>query len=63
MTYKVCYWDEVDGCQKERDTTPEETAEIDARRANPQVFTRSVPTKEQLLAELQALTAKIQALE
>lgn len=30
---KVCYWDEVEGCQKERDCTPEEQAEIDARRA------------------------------
>ena len=63
MTYKVCYWDEVDGCQKERDTTPEETAEIDARRASTETFTPAAPTKEQLFAELQALTAKIQALE
>jgi hypothetical protein len=30
MTYKVCYWDEIERCQKERDATPEETAEIDA---------------------------------
>jgi hypothetical protein len=62
MTYKVCYWDEVDGCQKERDTTPEETAEIDARRANPQAFVSPAPTKEQLMADLAALTAKINAL-
>jgi hypothetical protein len=63
MTYKVCYWDEVDRCQKERDTTPEETAEIDERRANPQTFTPTAPTKAELMAELAALTAKIQALE
>ena len=63
MTYKVCYWDEVDGCQKERDTTPEETAEIDERRANPQAFVPAAPTKEQLLAQLNALAAQIQALE
>jgi hypothetical protein len=63
MTYKVCYWDAVDGCQKERDTTPEETAEINERRSNPQVFTPPTPTKEQLLAQLNALSAQIQALE
>jgi hypothetical protein len=60
MTYKVCYWDEIEGCQKERDTTPEETAEIDARKAAPPA--PPAPTKEELLAELQALTAKINAL-
>lgn len=63
MTYKVCYWDEIEGCQKERDTTPEETAEIDARKAAPPPAPPAAPTKEQLLAELAALTAKIQALE
>lgn len=63
MTYKVCYWDAVDGCQKERDTTPEETAEIDERRANPQAFVPAAPTKEQLLAQINALAAQIQALE
>jgi hypothetical protein len=30
MTYKVCYWDEIERCQKERDATPEEAVEIDA---------------------------------
>jgi len=63
MTYKVCYWDEVEGCQKERDTTPEETAEINERRANPQVFVPKTPTKEELLAQINALAAQIQALE
>jgi hypothetical protein len=33
MTYKICYWDEVDGCQKERDATPEEQTEIDSRKS------------------------------
>lgn len=28
---KICYWDEQEGCQKERDATPEEQAEIDSR--------------------------------
>lgn len=41
--------------------TPEEIAEIAARPA-PEVVTPPAPTKEQLLAELQALTAKINAL-
>jgi hypothetical protein len=38
MTYKICYWDEVESCQKERDATPAEKAEIDARVANANVF-------------------------
>ena len=33
MTYKTAYWDEVSKSQKERDCTPEETAEIDAAKA------------------------------
>jgi hypothetical protein len=33
MTYKICYWDDIEKCQKERDATPEEQAEIDARKA------------------------------
>ena len=44
MTFRVCYWDEVEGVQKERDSTPEEDAqrEIDiAEAANqfPQIVT------------------------
>lgn len=35
MTAKICYWDEVAGCQKERDATPEEQAEIESRRSTP----------------------------
>jgi hypothetical protein len=30
---KVCYWDSVEKCQKERKCTSAEQAEIDARRA------------------------------
>lgn len=46
-----------------RDATPEELtqAEID-RLAAAQVIEPPAPTKEELLAELQALTAKINAL-
>ena len=62
MTYKVCYWDSVEGCQKERDATQDEAAEIDARKANPLTYVDPTPTKQELLAELQALTAKINAL-
>jgi hypothetical protein len=61
MTYRVCYWDEIERCQKERDTTPEETAEIDARKAAPPTAAPA-PTKEELLAQLQAIQAQIQAL-
>ena len=44
MTYKICYWDEVEGVQKERYSTPEEDAqrEIDIAAAAsyvPQVVT------------------------
>lgn len=31
MTYKICYWDTGAGEQRERDATPEEAAEIEAR--------------------------------
>jgi hypothetical protein len=43
------------------DLTAEEIAEIEARAA--EYVPSPAPTKEQMLAELQALTAKIQALE
>ena len=33
--YKVCYWDAEAKAQKERDATPAEVAEIDARRNAP----------------------------
>jgi hypothetical protein len=62
MTYKICYWDEIDGCQKERNATVEEISDINARKANPIKFVEATPTKEQLLAELQALTDKINSL-
>ena len=47
-----------------REATPDEVAEIEARKAAASVPVAPVaPTKEQLMAELAALTAKIQALE
>lgn len=45
-----------------RDATPLEVADIEARKAA-QAEPAPAPTKEQLMAELAALTAKIQALE
>lgn len=62
MTYKICYWDEIDGCQKERNATVEEISDINARKANPIKFVEATPTKEQLLAEIQTLVAKVEAL-
>lgn len=48
---------------KRIDLTPEEIAELEARDAAYVPLTApAAPTKEQLLAELQALTAKINAL-
>ena len=34
MTYKTCYWDATTKSQKERDVTPEEQIEIEARIAS-----------------------------
>lgn len=52
----------VDG--RRVDLTPEEIAELEARDAAYVPSTEPpAPTKEQLMAELAALTAKIQALE
>jgi hypothetical protein len=45
------------------DLTAEEIAELEVRAAAYVEPIKPAPTKEQLLAELQALTAKIQALE
>jgi hypothetical protein len=47
MTYKICYWDEVEGKQKERDATPLETDEIEARNSAP-------VSREQLKAQREA---------
>jgi len=58
MTYQVLENGSV------RDATAEEVAEIEERKAAAaQVQPAAAPTKEQLMAELAALTAKIQALE
>ena len=52
---KVCYWDEEEGCQKERNCTPEEQEEIDARRAaGPSAEEHNAP----ILAALEAIDAK-----
>jgi len=45
------------------DLTPEEIAELEARAAAYVPPSAPPPTKEQLLAELAALTAKINAME
>jgi len=45
------------------DLTAEEIAELEARAAAYVPPSRPAPTKEQLLAQLQALQAQIQALE
>ena len=55
MTYKICYWDEVAQEQKERDATPEEAAEIEARK-------NAKPSKESIndpiIAEISKLDLK-----
>lgn len=59
MTYRVQINDIV------RDATPEEVAQIEADIAAEQARQAAIvpPTKEQLLAQLNALSAQIQALE
>ena len=59
MTYRVQINDIV------RDATPEEVAQIEADIAAEQARQAAIvpPTKEQLLAQLNALAAQIQALE
>lgn len=52
MTYKVCYWDSETDSQQERDATPDEVAEIEARKAESvaqaaQAFQASVVTATQ----------------
>lgn len=41
MTYKICYWDTDAGEQRERDATPEEIAEVEARAAGAVNATRA----------------------
>jgi hypothetical protein len=59
MTYRVQINDIV------RDATPEEIAQIEADIAAEQARQAAIvpPTKEQLLAQLNAIAAQIQALE
>jgi len=38
MTHKTAYWDADSQSQKERDCTPEEVAEIEQRKAAPEVI-------------------------
>ena len=51
MTYKICYWDEKEGVQKERDSTLEEDAqrEIDIQAAA-NAFPKVVTALQGLLA-------------
>lgn len=44
--YKVCYWDEQAKEQKERDATPEEAAEIDARKNAPAPIPQQVTRRQ-----------------
>lgn len=46
MTYKVCYWDEVTQSQKERDATPAEVAEIEARKTAPAPVPETVTRRQ-----------------
>lgn len=51
MTFKVCYWDEVEGVQKERDSTPEEDTQRDADIAEHNArFPQEVTALQGLLA-------------
>lgn len=47
MTYKTVYWDTASQSQQERDCTPEEVAEIEARK-------NALPTRDELKAKRDA---------
>jgi hypothetical protein len=44
--YKVCYWDAEAKEQRERDATPEEAAEIDARKVAPPPVPQTVTRRQ-----------------
>ena len=48
MTYKTCYWDDATQSQKERDCTPEEVAEIEARKTAPITVTQIIDAMTEL---------------
>lgn len=52
---KICYWDADAREQRERDATPEEQAEIDARRANAPI--------EAKMARMSEITSMLNALD
>lgn len=54
MANEICYWDEVDQCQKVRDATAGELAEIQARKNAP----KPVPVKPEIEVLKEALIAK-----
>lgn len=45
MTFKICYWDEKEGLQKMRDSTPDEDAQraADIQAASVQLTPQSIP--------------------
>ena len=53
MTYKTIYWDDVTKSQQERDCTPEEVAEIEARQSSNDVLNAPI------LAQITALEATV----
>ena len=53
MTYKTVYWDDETHSQKERDCTPEEVAEIEARQSSTDVLNAPI------LAQISALEATV----
>jgi hypothetical protein len=52
--YKICYWDAEAKEQRERDATPDEVAEIDARKNAPPPVPQSVTRRQALQALLLA---------
>lgn len=54
MTYRTAYWDAEAREQRERDCTPEEVAEIEARKVAPPVPPEAVTMRQARLALLGA---------
>lgn len=51
MTYKICYWDNEANEQRERDATPEESAEIDLRKSPIPIAERQAAAWERIKTE------------
>ncbi len=48
MSFKICFWDEKEGVQKERDSTPEEDAQMLVDIAENEARSKREPEKSEV---------------